>query len=68
MESGGQNTNRQMGDVYVLRCSLASYLAPAIHDKLITTNYGTLEVKQISPEGDYYVLRCLGKVTNRAEG
>lgn len=67
MESGGQSMHRQDGDQFVLRCRKVDFHSPAVHDTLITTNFGTLEVKKIDREGDLWVLRCVGTVAGRVD-
>lgn len=66
-ESGGVSVARQEGDQYVLRCLKTAYVAPAVHDKLVSTTYGTLEVKQIYAEGFCWALRVTGKVAGRRD-
>jgi hypothetical protein len=59
---GGAVGAQQSGDQYVMRCNKSEYLAPAVHDKLTTTNYGVLRVKQFFTEGDMLVVLATGNV------
>lgn len=68
-ESGGATVARQEGQQYTLRFKATDYAKPTpkVHDKIYTTNYGTLEVKQVFIEGRHYAIRATGKVAGRME-
>ena len=63
--SGGSLNARQDGDQYTLRFLKKDYLAPKVHDRLKTTNYGTLSMKQSFNEGEFWACLCTGTVRGR---
>jgi len=65
--SGGSNTGRQDGDQYSVRCKKTDWALPAVHNSIFTTNYGTLEVKQVFAEGIHWAIRATGKTAVRVE-
>jgi hypothetical protein len=66
-QSGGASSGRQDGDQYSVRVKKIDYTSPKPHDQIITTNYGTIEVKQAFPEGVHWAIRATGKTAVRVE-
>lgn len=60
--SGGALESRQKGDQFTLRFLKVDYPDPQVHDKLTTTNYGTLRMKQTFHEKDFWACLCTGSV------
>lgn len=60
--SGGALDARQEGDHLTLRFLRSDYDSPQVHDKLQTTNYGTLRMKQRFLEGEFWACLCTGEV------
>jgi hypothetical protein len=65
--SGGAVDARQQGNQLTLRFKKVDYSDPDVHDKLRTTNYGTLRIKQRFSENDYWSCLCTGAVRARHE-
>ncbi len=60
--SGGALTARQDGDQFTLRFLKTEYKDPQVHDKLETTNYGIMTIKQRFLEGDFWACLCTAAV------
>ena len=63
--SGGALNARQDGNQFTLRFLKKDYPSPAVHDKVKTTNYGDLRMKQRFNEGELWSVLCTGKVRGR---
>lgn len=57
---GGAINARQNGNQFIMRVKKIDYPAPAVHDKLLTTNFGTLRTKQWFAEGEMWAVMATG--------
>jgi hypothetical protein len=64
--SGGAHQAHQVGDQYVMKLPRLSWAdpGPQVHDKIITTNFGTVDVKQAFKEGSFWSVMLTGETRN----